>query len=250
MKHARSKSKADLSRIQFYRGNDPEQWRILQKREDNQVYLVDESGNASSARMRVVITWWPRGSRGRLRRTTDLFPKGKKGKSEVKHANTTMSERLPIYGDLMNQEFEIYDSFGIQVPGDVVSTMTGIVGHPLDYWEARYLYQFLEVMRTAMRDHVGRADILMDQPPLAIVDDLRRICLLLIEEGFDIEWMTISPSRHIPELQVHDFITGVDYDLTSGQVQCGVGINDLSDSQAERYSRVVDYFKLRKRNRC
>lgn len=248
MKNARSKNKADLSRIQFYRGNEPEQWRILQKREDNQIYLVDESGNASSTRMRIVVTWWPKNSRNRLRRTTDKFPKGKKGKCEVKHANTMMSERLPIYGDLMDQEFEIYDSFGIQVPGDVVFMMTGIVGHALNYWEARYLYQFLEVMRAAMSNHTGRADIVMDQPPLAIVEDLRRICLHLIGEGFEIEWMTISPSRHIPELQVHDFITGEDYDIASGQVQDDNRINDLSDAQVERYRRVVDFLKLRKRN--
>ena len=217
MARVRSRNRtSDKGKIHFYKGRIPTQHEVDLKDERDQAVLVDEVQQASTVHMRVVITWIPAGGRQGFRKHMEqIDPKLKKNR-EAKYANTQPEERINLYESVMEQEFEVYDSFGVDIPPDVTSVMYRRQGHELGYWKSRYMYQLESTLREAFSNHAGRIDIIIDNPPLNIVDDIRILCERLIRDGFDIQWTTIAPSRHIIELQTHDFIAGLDYDVQTG----------------------------------
>lgn len=235
------KSKIPAGRI-LYRGQTPTQSQSAMRSDSNQALLIDESGNASSERLLIVATYVPRNGRPRFRKTAEQFPSRKTGRMEVKYSNTTAEERESIFYDLDEQDFEIRDSSNYILPPNVTSFGLHRFGHNLSYPESRYLYYLETIIKNAMDAHPGAIDIIMDSPPLNITDEIMRLCLLLIEEGYKIDWYTISPSRTITELQVHDFITGIDSDIVSDNIELNGNL-----SKTHKMKSTIDGLVKRKR---
>ena len=190
----------------------------------------------------IVATYVPKNGRSRFRKTADQFPSNKAGRIEVKYSNTTSGEREQIFYDLDKQSFEIMDSFSYQIPPDVISREMNRFGHNMSYPESRYLYFLEMIIREAMDAHPGAIDIMMDSPPLNITDEIMRLCSLLIEEGYKIDWYSVSPSRTVTELQVHDFITGLDSDIVFDNIESNDNI-----PKTRRMRTILDNMTHRKR---
>ena len=249
MKRTRSRNKSsDKGKIHFYKGRSPTAHELVIKDDRDQALFIDEVQQASTVHMRIVVTWIPSGGRQQFRKSMDMLDAKVKKRKEAKYANTQPEERMDLYEHVLKQDFEVYDSFNLDIPPNVCDVMFNLQGHELDYWSSRYVYQLEHVVRDALSRHGGRIDIIMDNPPLEIIDDVRILCNRLISEGNDIQWVTISPSRHIVELQAHDFIAGLDYDIRTGWVQQDPRINGMSKGKYTRYQNIVERMKSRFKN--
>lgn len=250
MAKIRSRNKtSDKGKLHFYKGREPTHRELTQKNDYAQALVIDEVQRASTTKMRIVITWIPAGSRPRFRKSMDRLDPKLKQRGEVKFANTTPDERLDLYEDVLTQDVEFYDSFPVEIPNDVATRVSKEHRRDIGYWQSRYLYQLESLLRQAISDHTGCLDVIIDKPPFDVTDEIRHLCQILIDEGCQIQWVTISPSRHVPELQVHDFVAGMDYDLNTGQFYEDTRIADLTEEKQARYRQVVDGFKTKIRKK-
>ncbi|TQS80257.1 MAG: hypothetical protein A3205_05780 [Methanomassiliicoccales archaeon Mx-03] len=240
---------SDKGKRQFYRAHEPTQRELASKDDRNQVLLIDEVQQASTTKMRIVITWVPAGHRKDFRKQMDSFDARLKNRGEVKYANTTPDERLGFYESVIEQEFEVYDSIDVMIPDDVVRAVGQRQGYTSSYWESRYIFQLEAVLQQALSDHAGRVDIIIDNPPLDIVEEIRAICERFIRNGCDIRWLTVAPSRHIVELQTHDLIAGLDYDVRTGQTVNDPRILRMVPEHRGRYESVIEKLKTKFRSR-
>lgn len=248
MKRTRSRNKSsDKGKIHFYKGRDPTEHEMVLKTDNNQAFVIDEVQQAGTVHMRVVLTWIPQGHRPAMRKGLDKIDPAIKKDKEPKYSNTLPVERLDFYENLLKQEFDVYDSYNLDVPPDVLPEMYRR-GYDVDYWRARYIYQVEETIRNAMGNYPGGIDLIFDKPPLDLVDDIRLMVNNLIQEGYNIQWVTITPSRHMAELQVHDFIAGLVYDIRTGWVERDPHIRDMSPQNQRRYGAVVTGMKSRIKN--
>lgn len=238
--------KSDRSKIHLFRGKIPSDRVVDQKTDHEQSLIIDEVKSSATQKMRIVITWLPKDSRSRFRKTASRFPKNKKG--EVKYSNTGIAEQVDIYEDLITQDFEIYDSFSIHIPNTVIADVWNMTEHKLGYWESVYLYELEMTIRSALADHKGKIDMILDYPPFDITDELMSMCTRLIGEGFGIQWFTITPSSQLSELQVHDFIAGVDYDLVAGEQHLGGRSREPTASELKRYEIATESLRKKKKN--
>lgn len=240
---------SDKGKRQFFRAHEPTPYELASKDDRNQVLLIDEVQQASTTRMRIVITWIPAGCRKDFRKQMDSFDVRLKNRGEVKYANTTPDERLEFYESVIKQEFEVYDSVDILIPDDVIRIVGQRQGYTSSYWESRYIYQLEEVLQQALSDHTGRIDIIMDNPPLDIVEEIRAVCERSIRNSHDIRWLTVAPSRHIAELQTHDLIAGLNYDVRTGQIGNDSRILRMTPEHRNRYESVIEGLKTKFRSR-
>lgn len=249
MARVRSRNRtSDKGKIHFYKGRDPTPHELTLKDDRNQALFVDEVQQAGTVRMKIVVTWVPAGQRQQFRKHMDrIDPKLKKTR-EAKYANTHPADRIDFYESAMDQDFELYDSYNLEIPPDVVTQVYNLQGRVSGYWESRYIYQLYEVVRQALNNHSGRIDIVIDNPPLDIVENIKLMCNKLIEEGFDIQWVTIAPSRHIIELQTQDIIAGLDYDYRTGWIHQDPHIKEMSKQNKKRYSNILERLKSKLRN--
>lgn len=239
---------SDKGKIHFYKGRTPTVRELAGKDDFNQSLFVDEVQQASTVHMRIVVTWVPAGKRQNFRKPMDRIDSRIKKNREAKYANTQPDERIDFYESILEQDFEIYDSFNLDIPPDVVDVIFRLQGHQLDYWSSRYIYQLENVLRNALSYHKGRIDIILDNPPLDIVQDIQILCKRLMSDGYDIQWVTISPSRHIVELQSHDLLAGLDYDIRTGWVQQDPRIEGMSKKDKKRYQTIIERIKARFHN--
>lgn len=246
-KHRLKYSRNVMNNKQFYRARKPTPRELATKDDSNQVLLVDEVKQASTTKMRIVVTWVPAGHRKDFRKHMDVFDSRLKKRGEVKYSNTTPAERLAFYESVMEQDFEVYDTVELEIPYDVVEAVGFRQGHPIPYWESRYIYQVEAALHEAMSNHAGRIDVIVDNPPFDVIEEIRQVCERAIGNGYDIRWLTIAPSRHIVELQTHDFITGLDYDVRTGQISNNSYILRMNSSQRKRYEVIVEILRSKLR---
>lgn len=250
MAKIRSRNKtSDKGKIHFYQGRYPTKKEVQSKRDDNQALLIDEVKPSNTPRMKIVITWIPPRQRSQIRKQMDHFDTKKKSRGEVKYSNTDPETRIRFYESVMEQDFEVYDSFSVEFPPDVISYIGQQQGHPVSYWQSRYLYQLESVIRQAVSEHKGRIDIVMDYPPFEIIEEIRQMCLRLIGDGVQIEWFTISPSRHVPELQVQDILGGLDYDIRTGYINNDPGIKTMTVDKQRKYGTIIDKMRGKMREK-
>ena len=250
MARVRSRNRtSDKGKIHFYKGRIPTQHEIDIKDDQEQALFVDEVQQASSEKMRIVITWIPKGQRSRFRKSMNVFDPKLKSRGEVKYANTSPEERIDFYEDVLKQDFNVYDSVSMDIPYNVVEIVGKRQGHFSGYWESRYLYQLEAVIRQAVADHTGYIDLVMDKPPLDIIEEIRLMCNRIIGEGYQIRWVTISPSRHVTELQSHDMIAGLDYDISTGWVQRDKSVLNMTTDRRKRYDAIIERLKSKLRSR-
>ncbi|MFA6952881.1 MAG: hypothetical protein WCQ23_07475 [Candidatus Methanomethylophilaceae archaeon] len=246
----RSKNKtSDRGKIHFFHGSKADDRQVANKTDYQQTLFADEVKASSTMKMRIVITWVPDGARKNFRKTTLKFPPEIKRTKEAKYSNVHMVDKLGIYENLKGQTCEIYDTIHTRIPDDVVAVIGASLGHAVEYWQSRYLYQLESAIREAMDNHRGQMDIVMDYPPFDIIDDVLIMCNNLVKDGYEIQWYTIAPSRHIPELQVHDFIVGLDYDIVTGGITNNPDVNSMHENDQKRLTNVIEWLKSRRKSR-
>ena len=204
------------SSIYLFRGSIPRESTISRKRPVCPVILIDEVGQASTEKVRIIATWMDVKSRFSIKDVFNSFPDKKKN-VEVKYNNTTLDERIRIYDHLLALDFDVYDSFDTNVPPSIQTIVRSQYHCSINYNELRYLYQLWDVICRATSDHPGRVDIVIDNPPFEIHAHLLSLHDMLRKNGVNIQWFIVVPSRHEVELQIHDFIAGLDYDIVMNQ---------------------------------
>ena len=81
------------SSIYLFRGSIPRESTISRKRPVCPVILIDEVGQASTEKVRIIATWMDVKSRFSIKDVFNSFPDKKKD-VEVKYNNTTLDERF------------------------------------------------------------------------------------------------------------------------------------------------------------
>ena len=203
----------------LYQGRKPTSGELDMRDEGRPLIVIDDAYSSTKGEKILIAARVPKDQRKNFRSVSDKFNKPIKDGHEKKYSNTEASERDQIYRCLSNVQFEITDTFDLKVPKDFEKKIPIRFEGKINEQGRKYVYQTYLIIKEIIRRHPESVDIVMDNPPYEIYDELMRLCNLLISEGYRISWYVITPSGTLNELWVADYVAGLDRDVLDNHVE-------------------------------